>query len=108
GAKQEIWWDAMTQNDTIRIKYANKYAGSSNYWKNSMGMNEAIANLGVIKEKEKLEARMNEWINKNKSAGKKYANTLPMLKAAYSESNDKARYTTYFLETFNNGIELIR
>ena len=42
----------MTQNDTIRIKYANKYAGSSNYWKNSMGMNEAISNLGVIKEKE--------------------------------------------------------
>jgi len=52
GAKQAIWWDAMTSNDTIRIKYASKYAGSSNYWKNSMGMNEAITNMDVLDEKE--------------------------------------------------------
>ena len=108
GVKQDIWWDAMTQNDTIRIKYANKYAGSSNYWKNSMGMNEAISNLGVIKEKEKVEARLNDWINKNNEAKEKYGNTLTMLEEAYTQSNDLAKYTTYFLETFNNGIELIR
>ena len=108
GVKQDIWWDAMTQNDTIRIKYANKYAGSSNYWKNSMGMNEAISNLGVIKEKEKVEARLNDWISKNNVANEKYGNTLPTLEKAYTESNDLAKYTTYFLETFNNGIELIR
>lgn len=108
GVKQDIWWDAMTQNDTIRIKYANKYAGSSNYWKNSMGMNEAISNLGVIKEKEKVEARLNEWISKNNEAKEKYGTTLTTLEEAYTESNDLAKYTTYFLETFNNGIELIR
>lgn len=108
GVKQDIWWDAMTQNDTIRIKYANKYAGSSNYWKNSMGMNEAISNLGVIKEKEKVEDRLNEWINKNSSAKEKYGNTLTALEEAYTQSNNFAKYTTYFLETFNNGIELIR
>ena len=108
GVKQEVWWDAMTQNDTIRIKYANKFAGSSNYWKNSMGMNEAISNLGVIKEKEKVEARLNDWIGSNKAAKEKYGNTLSMLEEAYTGSNDKAKYTTYFLETFNNGVELIR
>ncbi|NLD24305.1 MAG: S46 family peptidase [Bacteroidales bacterium] len=108
GVKQDIWWDAMTQNDTIRIKYANKYAGSSNYWKNSMGMNEAISNLGVIKEKEKVEDRLSDWINKNNEAKEKYGNTLTMLEEAYTQSNDLAKYTTYFLETFNNGIELIR
>ena len=59
--KQEIWWDAMTSNDTIRIKYASKYAGSSNYWKNSMGMNEALTNLGCCRER-KLEARLAAWI----------------------------------------------
>lgn len=108
GVKQDIWWDAMTQNDTIRIKYANKYAGSSNYWKNSMGMNEAISNLGVIKEKEKVEARLSDWINKNNEAKEKYGNTLTTLEEAYTQSNELAKYTTYFLETFNNGIELIR
>ena len=60
GAKQDIWWNAMTQNDTIRIKYANKYAGSSNYWKNSMGMNRALASLGVVSEKKQLESRLTD------------------------------------------------
>ena len=108
GVKQEIWWDAMTSNDTIRIKYASKYAGSSNYWKNSMGMNEALTNLGVLAEKEKLEERLAAWISSNPVQEAKYGHMLASLEESYTGSNDMARYTTYFLETFNNGIELIR
>jgi hypothetical protein len=108
GAKQDIWLDAMTKNDTIRIKYASKYAGSSNYWKNSMGMNEALSNLEVLPEKEKLEARLAEWIKGSPARQARYGNTLPMLNEAYTGSEEAARYITYFLETFNNGIELIR
>ncbi len=108
GAKQEIWWDAMTQNDTIRIKYASKYAGSSNYWKNSMGMNEALTRLGVLPEKEALETRLAEWVKSNPEQAMRYDSTLTTLRDAYSSSDALARNTTYFLETFNNGIELIR
>ena len=108
GAKQDIWWDAMTRNDTIRIKYASKFAGSSNYWKNSMGMNEALTNLGVLVEKEELEARLNEWINSNSDNKVKYDSTLNTLRDAYTGSDEMSLYTTYYLETFNNGIELIR
>lgn len=108
GAKQDIWWDAMTKNDTIRIKYASKYASSSNYWKNSMGMNEALKNLNVLPEKEILEARLSEWIKGNPVRQAKYGNTLSILDEAYAGSGDLTLYTTYFLETFNSGIELIR
>ena len=108
GAKQAIWWDAMTQNDTIRIKYANKFAGSSNYWKNSMGMNEALANLGVLAKKEQLEERLNQWIQRTPANKMKYDSTLVLLKDTYTGSNEMSLYTNYFLETFNNGIELIR
>ena len=108
GAKQDIWWDAMTKNDTIRLKYANKYAGSSNYWKNSMGMNEAITKLGVLAEKQQLESRLTTWINGNNKNREKYGNLLNTLSETYANSTDLARYTTYFLETFNNGIELTR
>jgi hypothetical protein len=107
GAKQEIWWNAMTKNDTIRIKYANKYAGSSNYWKNSMGMNEAIVRLNVLAEKRALEQRLDNWIKSSKSNQKKYGNTLSMLEEAYKGSDDMTKYITYYLETFRNGIELI-
>ena len=46
----------MAQDDRIRIQYANKFAGSSNYWKNSIGMNKAIMDndvLGTKAEQEK-------------------------------------------------------
>lgn len=108
GAKQAIWWDAMTHNDTIRIKYANKFAGSSNYWKNSMGMNEALANLGVLAKKEQLEERLNQWIQRTPANKMKYDSTLVLLKDTYTGSDEMSLYTNYFLETFNNGIELIR
>ncbi len=108
GAKQDIWWDAMTQNDTIRIKYASKYAGSSNYWKNSMGMNEALVKLDVLTEKRKLENRLTNWIDSNAKNKAKYGDLLKTLQETYVGSADMARNTTYFLETFNNGIELIR
>ncbi|NLY24333.1 MAG: S46 family peptidase [Bacteroidales bacterium] len=108
GAKQAIWWDAMTRNDTIRIKYASKFAGSSNYWKNSMGMNEALTNLGVLAEKEELEGRLNSWINSSPANKARYDSTLVMLRDTYTGSDKMSLYTTYFLETFNNGIELIR
>ena len=46
----------MRKDDRIRIQYANKFAGSSNYWKNSIGMNKAIVDndvLGTKAEQEK-------------------------------------------------------
>ena len=46
----------MRESDKIRIQYANKFAGSSNYWKNSIGMNKAIIDndvLGTKAEQEK-------------------------------------------------------
>lgn len=108
GAKQKIWKEAMNKSDAIRIKYASKYAGSSNYWKNSMGMNEAIDKLGVVQEKEAVEKELKEWIENNPKAQAKYGNTLASLEEAYKSSTEDALYTTYYMETFRNGIEIIR
>lgn len=108
GEKQKIWREAMNKSDAVRIKYASKYSGSSNYWKNSMGMNEALTNLEVVKEKQVIEKQLSEWIEKNPDAKAKYGTTLATLEEAYTNSKEDARHTTYFLETFRNGIELIR
>ncbi len=108
GVKQAIWRNAMSSNDTIRIKYADKYAGSSNYWKNAMGMNEAIANMGVLAEKKELEARLREWIQSDTSRTARYSHILPTLEEAYTRSNEMTRHMTYFLEVFEYGIELVR
>ena len=45
----------MAQSDKIRIQYADKFAGSSNYWKNSIGMNKAIIDNNVLGTKAEQE-----------------------------------------------------
>lgn len=107
GAKQEIWRKAMNASDEIRIKYANKYAGSSNYWKNAMGMNEAIAKLNVIADKEVLESKFAQWASSTKNQAK-YGEVLSILKEGYTSTMDVARIRTYLFETFYNGFEVTR
>lgn len=108
GAKQDIWRKDMNASDAIRIKYASKYAGSSNYWKNAMGMNEAIAKLGVIKDKEQLEAKFAQWAASKPALQAKYGDALTLVKEGYTETMETSRIQTYLYETFFNGIEIIR
>ena len=108
GVKQDIWKEAMEKSDAVRIKYASKYAGSSNYWKNAIGMNEALTNLKVINDKEKIERDMTAWLDKNPNMKQKYGTTMPMLQEAYYTTNDLQKYSTYFMETLLSGIELTR
>ncbi len=108
GAKQDVWKKDMNASDAIRIKYASKYAGSSNYWKNAMGMNEAIAKLGVIKDKEQLEDQFAKWASSKPAIKAKYGETLSLLKDGYTATMDVAKVQTYLFETFYNGVEVTR
>lgn len=108
GAKQDIWRRAMNADDAIRIKYASKYAGSSNYWKNAIGMNEAIEKLDVIQNKEELEKTFNEWVDADATRKAKYGNILSSLENGYKNTMDIMAIRTYFFETFYNGMEIPR
>ena len=57
GTRQDVLKEAMNASDKVRIQYANKYAGSSNYWKNSIGMNKAIIDNNVLGTKAEQEAK---------------------------------------------------
>lgn len=61
GIRQKEMLDEMLADPKVRIQYASKYARSSNYWKNSIGMNRGINKLKVIENKELDEARFKVW-----------------------------------------------
>ncbi len=61
GVKQEIMWRRMRSSEAIRIQYESKYAHSSNYWKNSIGMNKCIDSIGLIQQKREFESRLRQW-----------------------------------------------
>ncbi|SEF72106.1 S46 family peptidase [Parabacteroides chinchillae] len=108
GIKQAIWKDAMLASDEIRIKYASKYAGSSNYWKNSIGMNRGLANLNVIERKKKEEADFAAWVAQDEQRKEKYGNVLELLEKGYTSTNEYRQAATYLMEAFSSGAEIVR
>ena len=61
GVKQEIMLRHMRADEAVRIKYDSKYAHSSNYWKNSIGMNKCIDSIGLIQQKQQFEEQIRHW-----------------------------------------------
>ena len=61
GVKQEVMIKHMRADEGVRIKYDSKYAQSSNYWKNSLGMNKCIDSVGIVRQKADFEDRIAEF-----------------------------------------------
>lgn len=108
GIKQDIWKKAMLESDAVRIKYASKYAGSSNYWKNSIGMNRGLARLDVIDRKKSEEAAFAAWVNQMSARKTEYGDVLHLLEKGYTSSAEYQKYATYLMEAFAGGAEIIR
>ncbi len=107
-AKQEVMKASMNSSDALRIMYSSKYAQSSNYWKNSIGMNKAIKELGVIDEKQALEKEIMDWVAKDPARQARYGGMLDSLQVFYKgkEKNDYAY--TMWEECFYAGSDIMQ
>lgn len=108
GIKQAIWKREMERSDTIRIKYAAKYDESSNYWKNSIGVNRAIKRLRVPDKKRMLEKELRGWIQQTPAEREKLLHLFSDLELNYKARRQATRAMAYFAESFLNGSELIQ
>ncbi len=95
GIKQAIMKRHMSQSEAVRIKYDSKYANSSNYWKNSIGMIKCIDSIGIIDMKRKYEERIQHYAD---------SMNIPLdfekLKKYYRDCSAATRAMTYFNESF--------
>ncbi|MDR2120724.1 MAG: S46 family peptidase [Tannerella sp.] len=108
GIKQDIWKESMAASDDVRIKYASKYAGSANYWKNSIGMNRGLERLHVVARKKAEEKAFTEWVDGDPERKAKYGHVMEQLEKGYTASSEYRRYATYLTEAFAGGAEIIR
>lgn len=108
GVKQDVWKSFMRKDEAINIAYANKYAGSSNYWKNSIGMNNAIKKLDVIGDKTLQEHTFTQWAVANKPCTENYLNVLPSLQKEYAAIENTKHAISYLQESLLSGVELPR
>ena len=107
GIKQDIWRAAMNADQATRIKYASKYARSSNYWKNSIGMNKALVKLGVLDQKRAEEASFEEWVAASGKKAQAYKGILSEMEGAYKKLGNIERQSMYLREALIGGTEIV-
>mgnify|MGYP001263638860 CR=1 FL=1 len=107
GVRQDILLKDMLADRSINIKYASKYAGSSNYWKNSIGQNKALKRLKVFDVKQTGEQQFTTWLNADPNRKAKYGDCLQLIKDGVEGSKDYVHVTQYIGEALIRGTELI-
>ena len=103
GARQGVLKTEMYANDKIRIQYASKYASSSNYWKNSIGMNKAIIDNKVLETKAEQEVRFAQYAKE--TGNEAYAKVVSQIDALIEKANPIVYQYNCFNEILRNGIE---
>ena len=98
GVKQEIMLRHMRADEAVRIKYDSKYASSSNYWKNSIGMNKCIDSIGLIQQKQQFEEKLHQW--QEETGYLKEQLDFGKMAELYQKRLALTRIRTLFVETF--------
>jgi hypothetical protein len=103
GVRQDVLKEAMAASDKVRIQYASKYAGSSNYWKNSIGMNKAIIDNKVLETKAEQENRFAKFAKEKNNAD--YEKVVGQIDAIVEKANPILYQFTCYNEILRSGIE---
>ena len=96
--KQDIMIRHMRADEAVRIKYDSKYAQSSNYWKNSIGMNKCIDSIGLIQQKAAYEQKIRQW--QDSTGFLKGKLDFDLLQRLYEKRFNATRALTFYYETF--------
>ena len=92
--------EEMAKSEDIAIRYANKQARISNYWKNSIGMNKAIVDNMVVETKLANEAAFKAWAQQN--CKNEYVDVVEKINACVEEANRTTYLTTLVTELISN------
>jgi hypothetical protein len=93
-AGMDVMKKYMDKDQAIRLKYASKYAGVANYWKNRQGMIDALTQHKTAQTKAASEKAFNEWANKTENKAK-YGDVIQTINNYYASTNEKARHDNY-------------
>ncbi|MDO9254621.1 MAG: S46 family peptidase [Bacteroidales bacterium] len=81
--------EGMDKDNAVRIAYSSTYAGIANFWKNKMGEARDLKRLDVIKKKQDVEAKLQQWINADEQRKAKYGDVLSTYADVYKQYKDQ-------------------
>ncbi len=95
GEKLRLMKEGMDADPAVRIQYASKYAGVSNYWKYFIGQSQGLKRLKVYDKKVAIENQFNSWVNQDEARKAKYGNALKLLKEGYATLDKYTKADAY-------------
>lgn len=104
--RQDILWKEMRADEEIGLKYANKYASSSNGWKKWQGERDAFAKLDVLGRQRQKEEELNKWISSDKKRSVRYGTPVEDIAKIVESRKASTRAALLLRETLGN-IELL-
>ena len=107
GERQKILREFMDADQAIRIQYDAKYARSSNYWKNSIGMSRGIEKLNVKAKKQAQEQAFQAWADKNTLPEERYMDALALIEQSQTEAVTENATLQYIMESLIQSIEIV-
>jgi hypothetical protein len=107
GIRQELMKEDMLADPKINIQYATKYSRSSNYWKNSIGMNQALKKLNVIEQKRAQEAQFTRWTGNDSRRKELYGNALSLIESTVKAQAKNLYARLYLSESVTRGCEIV-
>ncbi len=104
--RQDILWKAMRADEQVSLKYASKYASSSNGWKKWIGEKEAFESLDIIGREKLKEQELQEWIDADPVRSAEWGGAISAIDAHVQDISDAEKASTLLQETLGR-IELL-
>ena len=92
----DILREKMASDQALRIMYEEDFAHAANYYKNSIGMNKCIDSIGLVAQKQKYEAEVQQFVNRTGYLRGKL--DLELLKNLYEQENRAYKAYWYYRE----------
>ncbi|MBE0647357.1 MAG: S46 family peptidase [Bacteroidales bacterium] len=89
---------SMDTSRLVRIQYASKHAGISNYWKKMIGETRGITKANGVARKKEFEADFQKWADANEEDKPGYSNILPLFEKMYDKLGPVDMAFTYLRE----------
>lgn len=94
----ELMREDMKSSDEVRIKYASKHAGVSNYYKYFIGQQRGLKRLKVYEKKKALEDEFDAWVQKDEKRKETYGSVTNMWAESFATTDKTAKAMTYVNE----------
>ncbi len=97
--RHKVMWEEMMADPVVRLKYADKYAGSANGWKKWQGEDLAFKKLNIIGRETAKEEALTKWIDKKKARREAWGSAIGDIESFIVERKEPYMNFLLLLET---------